>query len=166
MSRKIQCFVSLCLAAAIGTMVSIDAGATTLPSQSQHQQNRSREWLLDYHADLKKNLDKRAYEHLVDSDRKEIARAQDRVLAILSGVKSIKDLNGEQEAELWNEHSKVVAVLEAREDQRVICERVRVIGTNLPTTRCLTVAERERRRKEAADMMRDQKGFVKTPRGN
>ncbi len=140
--------------------------ATSAASSAHATESKSREWLLDYHADLKKKLDKKAYDHLEPSDREQIRKAQAGLHALLDDKPSIKSLSADEKTQVWNLHEQVQAILESREGQRMVCERVRVIGTNLPTTRCLTVAERERRRQEAADMVRDNRVFVDTPRNN
>lgn len=123
-------------------------------------------WLLDYHGNLAKHLNKRAYSHLEDSDREKITKSQVRIKALLAGVKAIAELNEEERVELWNAHAQVEAVLESREDLRLVCERVNKTGTHVSTMECLTVATRTRMRQDAEALLRDTKTFVDTPRGN
>lgn len=71
-------------------------------------------------------------------------RAQDRIFRLLDGVDSLEQLDGNQQAELFNSLEEVKAVLTENERDRQICRRERKTGTTLRQTRCATVAERDR----------------------
>ena len=156
------------LAAFAGTAAFADVVAATSDSGAQAvvQEQQTRKQLLAFHEILQKNLKKKAYSHLEDSDRERIAVSQSRLRAILADVDAIEKLSEADRLELWNEHARVLAILEAREDQRLVCERVFKTGTHVAKTECMTVAERDRIRQEAADMMREQKVIVDTPSAN
>lgn len=149
---------------AAGNVSAAEAEASHGPPPAVTE-SEARKWLLDYHGSLTKQLNKRAYSHLHDEDRVKIVQAQKRIHALIDDVDSVSVLNLDERAELWNEHAVVVAVLQAREDQRLVCERVNKTGTHVDTMECLTVATRARMRQDAETMMRDTRGFVDPPPG-
>lgn len=65
-------------------------------------------------------------------------------------------------AEVVEKEGKVEASTEENKtDSNVVCERVKVTGSNLRETRCYTVAERDKRRERTQEEIRDaqQGGF-------
>lgn len=83
------------------------------------------------------------------------------VLAALERIDA-KLVNGERanlsEADkvaVFNDQELVNTVLtQAREDSRLICKRERVVGSNMPQSVCITVAERRRARESSTDALR------------
>ena len=92
-----------------------------------------------------------AFRELDPGERKEIARALDRMESTLSGLASVEDLDPTAKTQLVNDRELLdYALTKARADDKVICQRTRKIGSNMPTRTCLTVGER-RRRQESVD---------------
>ncbi len=59
------------------------------------------------------------------------------------------------EVKLVNASEEINAILSGREDDRLVCEQVRTLGSNRTTKVCMTVAERRARQEEAKKDMRN-----------
>ncbi len=86
------------------------------------------------------------YQELKQSDRGKVASALDRMEKTLEPVASFEELNDVQRTRLFNDQELVNALLvEAREDSRMVCRRVKRVGSHMSQAVCETVAERRRR---------------------
>ncbi len=89
------------------------------------------------------------YAHLTDGEKQTILRKQDAIYALIEGRTSFDGLREDEKVRLFNAVEEVRALVSKAEDSRMVCERVRVIGSNRPQNKCLTVAERRRQRERA-----------------
>ena len=80
-----------------------------------------------------------------------IEMARDTISELLEGHASALDLEPEERIELYNAQESITAALRSDEKNRTICKREMVTGSRLPRTECMSVAEREARRKLAAE---------------
>lgn len=84
-----------------------------------------------------------------DEERREIFARQDDVLAAIEGRDNIEDMNNDERVRLANALSAVDAAVDKAEDNRMICERIKPIGSNRPQNKCMTVAQRRKLREDA-----------------
>lgn len=89
------------------------------------------------------------YSHLTQDEKQTILRKQGPIYAMLEGRASFDALSDDEKRRLANAIEEVRALVAKAEDSRMICERVRVIGSNRPQNKCMTVGERRRLREKA-----------------
>ena len=94
-----------------------------------------------------------AFKDLSAREREEMAAVQDRILALLKPVKSIEELNADQRVALFNDLERVAAMAKNAEDNRKVCERTRLTGSNRYQVVCMTALEYERNKARAQDSM-------------
>lgn len=86
------------------------------------------------------------YAHFTDADRKAIFAKQDEVTALIDGKTTIEELGPDGKIALANGLEAVKALVAQAEDSRMICERVKPLGSNRPQSKCISVGERRRQR--------------------
>ena len=83
--------------------------------------------------------------------RNDLLARQDKVFALLDGRESSTELSQQQQLSLLNELEAIGALVNNTEDERMICERVKPMGSNRPVKVCKTVAQRRAEREGAED---------------
>ena len=92
---------------------------------------------------------KQAYKG-VDARALEAAKArQQAVFVILDDNPTDADLDAAERAELGSAIQSLREALVIVEDSRLVCERVRVVGSNRPQEKCMSVGQRRALREEA-----------------
>lgn len=81
----------------------------------------------------------------------QIEMARDRIEALLDGHERALDLEPEERLELYNAQETITSAIRSDDKNRTVCKREMVTGSRLPRTECMTVAEREARRRLAAE---------------
>jgi hypothetical protein len=99
------------------------------------------------------------YQHMPEATRSDLLRRQERVHTLLGDVRETTELDETRRIELFNNLEAISAIINFDEDQRMICERTKLVGTNRPTTVCRTVAQRrdEREAGQREILRRDQR---------
>lgn len=102
-------------------------------------------------AELRQAIEKKSgnYAHFTDDERKTIFARQDDVLAVLGDKASVDELNSDGKLRLANALEAVDAAVHHAEDNRLICERIKPIGSNRPENKCMTVGQRRKLREDA-----------------
>jgi hypothetical protein len=77
--------------------------------------------------------------------------ARDNIARLLEGHANALELGPEERIALYNDQELITATLNNDQKDRVICKREVRVGSRLPTTECMTVAEREARAKLARE---------------
>ena len=80
-----------------------------------------------------------------------VERARDVIVRLLEGRSSATELEPDDRIALFNAQEVITAELNNDDKSRKVCKREPVIGTRLPKTECLTVAEREARANTASE---------------
>lgn len=83
-----------------------------------------------------------AYKDLSAPERQSIVDQQQVIYRILDGKDAIGLLNEPQKVELANALESINALVARAEDDRKVCERVKVVGSNRPQNVCMTVGQR------------------------
>jgi hypothetical protein len=122
-----------------------DAGATaSSPDQIRTAQG-----------DLRKLVESTSgkYSYFTDEDRKDILSRQDQALALIEGKTAIAELSSEERTALDKALADVRAAVARAEDNRLICERIKPVGSNRPENKCMTVGQRRKLREQAQGQM-------------
>ena len=90
------------------------------------------------------------YKDLSEHQRSQLFALQDRVTAKLSGRVATTAMDEHDQIAVFNALEAISAILNGDEDERMICERKRPVGSNRRETVCRTVAQR-RADHESAD---------------
>ncbi|MEA9586878.1 hypothetical protein VC279_15550 [Xanthomonas sp. WHRI 10064A] len=92
------------------------------------------------------------YSELGTDDRSRVLSALQRIETALQSRPAPAELTPESKMAVFNDQALVNALLsKAGEESRMICQRVRAVGSNLSTTQCMTAAERRRLRENNKD---------------
>ena len=154
MSRKLMLLVMLM---APGVVLAKQAELPFRAGESfQTQQQKVR-------ADL---LGGEVYSEISAEDRQRVVQALDRMSGLI-GEGSAESLSPVNKAQVFNDQELVNTVLtRAREDSRLVCRREKTIGSNMPSTQCFTVAERERMKRGAQGQLQSVQGGMNSKVGN
>jgi len=87
-------------------------------------------------------------------EREDLVRHQDRVLYLLNGHAALEELSPVQRTELFNELESVKAAVTKAEDERMVCEYTRVVGSNRVQSVCMTAQKRQEKRDRVQHAMR------------
>lgn len=152
----LACATAASLCFTLATPLHAAASSTSSTTKMAPQiSNMSREEVLAYHVKLEKDLDTKAYQHIKDRDRETINASQSHIRSILDKVTTLEQLSEDQRLAVFNEHEKIGALLNSRESERLVCEKVYKTGSHRPEVQCQTVAQRDSDRQAAQKAMLD-----------
>jgi hypothetical protein len=104
------------------------------------------------------------YSEISPEDRSQVVAALDRMSEVI-GEGNAESLPPEKRLQVFNDQELVNNLLtKARSDSRLICRREKTVGSNLPTTQCATVAQRERMKRDSQRQMEDSMYGNRNPR--
>ena len=86
----------------------------------------------------------RRFKDMEPAEREALIAKQDRLLELLAGRSDIEELSAEQREEVYAALKTIDTTVMRVEDDRMICERVKVVGSNRPQNKCMTVGQRRR----------------------
>ncbi|ATD68380.1 MULTISPECIES: hypothetical protein [Luteimonas] len=102
--------------------------------------------------------DGEVYKEISPEDMQIVRDSLARMSGLLGDVQDVGRLPELTRVEIFNEQGRVNALLtRAHADSRLVCRREKPVGSNRSINRCMTVAERNRERDNAQDLMRNQK---------
>lgn len=93
------------------------------------------------------------YKDLPEHQRSELFALQDRVTAKLSGRAATTAMKEHDQIAVFNALEAISAILNGDEDERMICERKRPVGSNRRETVCRTVAQRRADQETATEFI-------------
>ncbi len=106
------------------------------------------------------------YSEISADDRHRVVEALDR-MSVLIGEGTAESLSPQNKTLLFNDQELVNTVLtKARADSRLICRREKTIGSQMTSTQCYTVAERERMKHGAQGQLQSVQGGMNSKVGN
>jgi len=99
-------------------------------------------------SDLRLAIERKSgnYSHFNDDERKAIFARQDEVLSLIDGKQDIAELGPDGKIALVNAMAAVDASVARAEDNRMICERIKPVGSNRPQNKCMSVGQRRQMR--------------------
>jgi hypothetical protein len=92
------------------------------------------------------------FKDMSKADRKTLAERQDRVLQMLGGNQTFEDMPPDQRTVVFNDLEWIKAAVTKAEDERMVCEYTRTVGSNRMVSVCMTAGER----REITDRTRSQ----------
>ena len=100
---------------------------------------------------LKNALDRKdgPYARYTDAQRNNLRQQQSSIYGLIDGKHSLDDLGEDNRVRLANLLMSQKAQLEQKPQDKMVCERVKVIGSNRPKMQCMRQAQRDRQREEA-----------------
>lgn len=99
------------------------------------------------------------YSEISQQDQRDVRSALDRIALEIDSAGSIGALGSDRRLRVFNDQELINTILtRAGEDSRLVCKREKSVSTRLPSTQCLTVAQRRKLREEAQDHMRKSLG--------
>jgi hypothetical protein len=138
---RFSSFAALCLAASL-SFATLAQDAITIdwtPESLRSAQDAIKRALTS---------DKSGYGHLSEAEKQAILNKQEPIYAMIEGRTNFDNLSDDDKRRLINAIEEVRTSVAKAEDSRMICERVRVIGSNRPQNKCTTVGERRRQREQ------------------
>ena len=106
-------------------------------------------------AALRTEMDKGKYSELSKGDKTTIDKRLDELDVLYVKRSTGAKINDADAVALVNASSEINSVLAGKSEDKLICEQVKILGSNRRTKECLTASERERRRREDTHQMRD-----------
>ncbi|MCE3002580.1 MAG: hypothetical protein LW860_07755 [Xanthomonadaceae bacterium] len=104
---------------------------------------------LAFYDEIDQRAAKGEFKDLSRGDREALDAAQSRIRATVSGKQRMTELSEPQRLTVFNDHQRVVALLDKAEESRVICEQVKRVGSHRHSVECRSVAERRRDRENS-----------------
>ncbi|MCF3481359.1 hypothetical protein GUV60_15115 [Stenotrophomonas maltophilia] len=100
------------------------------------------------------------YAELSAEDRGQVQQALSRIRQHMGERQTVQELPPQLQAEVFNEQERINTLLaRGHEDSRQICKYERTTGSNMPRSRCLTVAERRRIEEKGKALINDQRSY-------
>lgn len=117
----------LCMPAVAGEAIGTDSHAILAQQQAIRAQATAR---------------KERYRDLEDSRLEELFAHQDTVVRLLAGTARTTELPERDQIAVFNALEAIEAILNRAEDERLVCERYKPVGSNRTQTMCKSVAQR------------------------
>lgn len=90
------------------------------------------------------------YKDMPADSRATLLSEQTQVLDKLAGKASTTELSEADQITVFNALETIEGIVNKAEDERMVCERVRQVGSNRSQTVCMTAADRRARQEAAA----------------
>lgn len=131
-------------------LLGLAAVASTAFANDVHK-NLDAQAILAQQQEIRAEVEKRGgrFKDMDAKKREELFGRQEKVASLLTGKKATTELSEHDQIIVFNELEAIEAILNKAEDDRLVCERVKPVGSNRPKTVCLTVAARRAEREEA-----------------
>lgn len=97
------------------------------------------------------------YAHLSAADQARIGKQLDRLQAVYDKRADGGSTSNKDQVTLVNATEEINAALSGDEDQKLVCEQVRKLGSNRTEKVCLTIAQRNAAREAAKADMRERR---------
>lgn len=93
------------------------------------------------------------FKEMSAAERQALVVRQDRFLALTRGRQSLDELPMDDRMAAINALEAINATITRAEDERLVCERIKQVGSHRPTRICRTVAELREARQAAEKLM-------------
>jgi hypothetical protein len=94
---------------------------------------------------------KGAFKDMKRPDRAALIERQDRVIATLGATESLDEMSPQARTDVFNDLEWIKAMVTKAEEERIICEYTRAVGSNRAVSVCMTARE-HREYREGAQM--------------
>ena len=106
------------------------------------------------------------FKDLSEPERQALIQKQNQLITLIDGKSTLGDLARDDQTTAINTLEWIKSAITRAEDERLVCERVKLVGSNRPTRICKTVAERRKEREEAEKSLEERKMCGAACRGN
>lgn len=97
---------------------------------------------------------KGAFKDMSKADRQVLTQRQDRVLQLLGGLQNFDELAPDQRVVVFNDLEWIKAAVTKAEDERMICENTRTVGSHRVKSVCMTAKEQREFREGSQQSLR------------
>jgi hypothetical protein len=97
------------------------------------------------------------FKDISEPDRQALIQKQNQLITLIEGKSTLGELARDDQTTAINTLEWIKAAITRAEDERLVCERVKLVGSNRPSRICKTVAERRQEREEAEKSMEERK---------
>lgn len=106
------------------------------------------------------------YGHIRRNDMKRLDRAAQAIEQLFGDRTGEIDLSDDEQITLANAQETINAIIRADDKSRLVCKKVAGIGTRIPKTECLSVAQREHQAETARDVIKIANDYCVPSEGN
>lgn len=96
---------------------------------------------------------RKPYSEMPAATRSQLLERQARLLGTLEGKESAADLNPQQTTDVLNTLEWIEAAVSRADDERLVCERVPILGSNRKERVCKTVGQRRAEQQAAREQL-------------
>ncbi|KAG1083437.1 hypothetical protein G6F40_014767 [Rhizopus arrhizus] len=113
-------------------------------------------------------MDRQMPSEISADDRAQVRQALARITQRMGDRQTLQELPPQVQNDVFNDQERVNTLLaRAHDDSRQVCQYTRTTGSNMPKSRCMTVAERRRIEEKVKALLHDQRTFTDlSPPGN
>jgi len=109
---------------------------------------------------VEKALDNGEYAEISADDRAQVRHSLERITLRVGDRQTAQKLPPAVQNEVFNDQERINTILtRAHADSRLVCQHTRSTGSNMPKSRCLTVAERRRIEEKGKALLNDQRSY-------
>ena len=109
---------------------------------------------------VEKALDNGEYAEISADDRAQVRQSLERITLRVGDRQTAQELPPAVQNEVFNDQERINTILtRAHADSRLVCQHTRATGSNMPKSRCLTVAERRRIEEKGKALLNDQRSY-------
>lgn len=90
---------------------------------------------------------------LNEVDLRDLATEQTKVRKLLAGRETLDELSRRDQLMAYNSLEVIHGIVTGNREERIVCRREHVVGSNRPQTKCMSAREREEARKAAVMAM-------------
>ncbi|WP_333627979.1 hypothetical protein [Stenotrophomonas cyclobalanopsidis] len=109
---------------------------------------------------VEKALDNGEYAEISADDRAQVRQSLERITLRVGDLQTAQELPPAVQNEVFNDQERINTILtRAHADSRLVCQHTRSTGSNMPKSRCLTVAERRRIEEKGKALLNDQRSY-------
>ncbi|MGB9102775.1 MAG: hypothetical protein WCC51_19270 [Stenotrophomonas indicatrix] len=100
------------------------------------------------------------YNEISAEDRSQVQQALARITQRMGDRQTVQELPPQVQNDVFKDQERVNGILtRAHDDSRQICSYQRTTGSNMPKSRCMTVAERRRIEEKGKALLNDQRTY-------
>ena len=109
---------------------------------------------------IEKALDNGEYAEISADDRAKVRQSLERITLRMGDRQTAQELPPTVQNEVFNDQERINTILiRAHADSRLVCQHTRTTGSNMPKSRCLSVAERRRIEEKGKALLNDQRSY-------
>ncbi|MGE8258829.1 MAG: hypothetical protein ACN6RJ_05340 [Stenotrophomonas sp.] len=139
----------------LGLSAAAQAGSEKLVVQMDRQAP-----VADQVRQVEKALDNGEYAEISTDDRAQVRQSLARITQRMGDRQTVQELPATVQNEVFNDQERINTILtRAHADSRQVCQHTRTTGSNMPKSRCLTVAERRRIEEKGKALLNDERSY-------